>query len=373
MSLKSQVEKVLSNTWFIRRFGKRYWILSTEDYLCVLNNDYREWMGDLKPLYLPQKYLYLHYNKKNKKFCLYVKDKITSKMVYAICEVLSISKPLVESKGFYLTKIIDYDPTLLPRTKKGEIFVEEPKIGKNFVMYNGEKYFIVSLGYGVLDLSNKKIRNIEEIEGLKDLLTLRELNLSNNQITEIKGLEDLKILRILNLSNNQINEINGLENLKNLEYLNLKNNQITEIKGLENIKVNGYNDDNTKLNLGNNPIPEDILNEIGGLDNEGVVYRPNLVVEYCYIKKNQEIDSIQKLKKILKVSNRFRLDMMMDILNIDKKKFNNKLKNWSAEFGFKIDGEYLIINKETVLEFIDALDKQFRAWEKIEIRKMKKI
>ena len=173
MTLKSQVERVKSNTWIIRRFGKNNCILSTEDYLCVLNNDYREWLGfPLKPLYLPQKYLYLHYNKKNKKFGLYVKNKITVKMVYTICEVLVISKPLVESKGFYLTKIIDSDPTLLPRTEKGEIFVEEPRIGKNFVIYNEEKYFIMNKleWYRVLDLSNKRIRNTEEINGLKNLL-----------------------------------------------------------------------------------------------------------------------------------------------------------------------------------------------------------
>ena len=224
-----------------------------------------------------------------------------------------------------------------------------------------------------LEYLNLKNNQITEINGLKNLKNLGSLNLENNQITEINGLENLKNLGSLNLENNQITEINGLENLKNLEYLNLKNNQITEIKGLENIYFDDDNDKNTKLNLGNNPISQDIVNEIGGLDNEGVVYKPNLVVEYCYIKKNQEKDSIQKLKKILKVSNRFRLDMMMDILNIDNKTLYKNLKDWSTDFGFKIDGEYLIINRETVLDFVDALDKQFRVWEKIERSKKKKI
>lgn len=55
---------------------------------------------------------------------------------------------------------------------------------------------------------------------------------------------------------------------------------------------------------------------------------------------------------------------MQNVLHIDKKTFDNKIFIWAREFGFIIDGDYLIINKETVSDFIDALDKQFAIWEK---------
>ena len=355
MTLRSQVEKVLRRKWDWRRLGSKYWILNTEDFLCILDNEYREWKGKLLPLYLPQKYLYLHYNKKNKKFRLYAEDKITLNIFEAICENLSFSTPMVKSKGIYLTKIIDPDLTAFHRTKKGDIIVEDPRIGKNCVIYNGEKYLIKigMFGMGILDLSNKGIKDIEQIKGIKDLGILGELDVSNNQIAEIKG----------------------LENLKNLHYLNLNNNRITEIKGLENFKItysDGYNEVDSILNLGNNPIPQGILEKIGDLDEEGNVYSPRSVIEYCYKINIQERDSIEKFKKILNVSNRFRLDMLTDILNMSKKNLNNKLKKWSAEFGFKIEGNYLVIDKETVSDFIDALDKHYKSWEKMEKGKMKK-
>ncbi len=213
---------------------------------------------------------------------------------------------------------------------------------------------------------------ITEIKGLENLTNLEKLHLNNNQITEIKGLENLENLGELHLNNNQITEIKGLENPGNLGELYLNNNQITEIKGLENFK-----NDFIILKIGNNPIPDALIKKLGGVDEYERVIDFNSFAKYCFQKEFKkesfERDSIEKLKKILGVSNRFRLDMMMDILNMDKKTLIDKLKNWSADFGLKINGNYLIIKKDTVLEFIDALDKQFRVWEKIEKRKMKKI
>jgi len=35
---------------------------------------------------------------------------------------------------------------------------------------------------------------------------------------------------------------------------------------------------------------------------------------------------------------------------------------WAEEFSFTIDGDYLVINKETVSDFIDALDDEYKKW-----------
>ncbi|MBA7507507.1 hypothetical protein ES706_06226 [subsurface metagenome] len=70
-------------------------------------------------------------------------------------------------------------------------------------------------------------------------------------------------------------------------------------------------------------------------------------------------DSLDKIKKLMKVSTRVRLDMMRDVLNMDPHTFNYKIIDWAYKFEFIIDGDYLIVNKETVSDFIDALDKQF--------------
>ena len=70
-------------------------------------------------------------------------------------------------------------------------------------------------------------------------------------------------------------------------------------------------------------------------------------------------DRLDKIKKLMKVSTRLRLDMMRDVLNIDPHTFNYKIIDWAYKFEFIIDGDYLIVNKDTVSDFIDAMDKQF--------------
>ncbi len=77
-----------------------------------------------------------------------------------------------------------------------------------------------------LDLKKKGIISMEKIEGLKELVNLRELDVSHNRIKEIVGLERLVNLERLNLSHNYITDIKGLGTLNKLEKLNLLFNPI---------------------------------------------------------------------------------------------------------------------------------------------------
>ena len=96
-------------------------------------------------------------------------------------------------------------------------------------------------------------------KGLENLINLRELDLSNNDIEKIDGLSTLKRLRSLNLSFNKITKIEGLSGLKSLEILNLSNNLIESISPilLQNTTI-------TELYLTNNNISkkDDILSLI---------------------------------------------------------------------------------------------------------------
>lgn len=87
----------------------------------------------------------------------------------------------------------------------------------------------------VLDLSNKEITDITQIEGLTKLEDLKKLLLNNNQISDIKGLENLHQLRWLELGQNKITEIKGLSHLKRLKFLSLRKNMIFKIEGLETL------------------------------------------------------------------------------------------------------------------------------------------
>ncbi len=81
-----------------------------------------------------------------------------------------------------------------------------------------------------LELKNKGIKNLSEIEGLDKLWYLKKLDLSHNELTDMKGLESLINLRELKLSHNNIQYIESISSLRNLQTIFLDNNQLTELR-----------------------------------------------------------------------------------------------------------------------------------------------
>ena len=149
------------------------------------------------------------------------------------------------------------------------------------------------------------IRNICDLESLENITRLKRLYLQNHEISDLTGLEKLSELTVLDLHGNKIKEINGIDNLINLKKLDLSSNDITEIKGLEklsNIELLWLQNNQIRelqglenltklksLNLGKSIIQEDLLNELGGLDKLGFAIFPQKFVEYCRIKKKNNL------------------------------------------------------------------------------------
>ncbi len=147
-------------------------------------------------------------------------------------------------------------------------------MSKEFIMVGGSEKVNVD-DFGHLNLHNRRISDISEIEGLDKLTTLQALWFNGNQITEIKDLDKLTSLQILYLGGNQITEIKGLDKLTYLQILYLGGNQITEIKGLDKLT------NLQELELGGNQILGSVLRECGGLDNYGMAKDPQKFVKYC--------------------------------------------------------------------------------------------
>jgi len=142
---------------------------------------------------------------------------------------------------------------------------------EEFVTVKGYKFYVKD---DLLDLHNKGIKDITEIEGLEKPTNLKALYLSRNQIEEINGLEQLTKLQILDLSGNKIKVIKGLEKLTGLKELYLNHNQLEEIKGLETLT------NLEKLRLDENPIREDEKHLIDKSAQE--------VVKYCQEKARKK-------------------------------------------------------------------------------------
>jgi len=67
----------------------------------------------------------------------------------------------------------------------------------------------------------------------------------------------------------------------------------------------------------------------------------------------------ENITKLLKVSNKIKLNMMRDILQLDKDTFNNMILEWAVKYNFTIDGDYVLINKDTLPNFIEELNKLY--------------
>ena len=86
----------------------------------------------------------------------------------------------------------------------------------------------------------------------------------------------------------------------------------------------------------------------------------------------QNRQKIEKIQKILKVSKKIRMEMMQDALEIPKTQFNKEIFDWADKFNFQIDGDFVIINQETVNDFISSLDSMFTDWSQKEVSKNNK-
>ncbi|OWK62850.1 Leucine-rich repeat and guanylate kinase domain-containing protein [Lonchura striata] len=65
----------------------------------------------------------------------------------------------------------------------------------------------------------KSFNQIEKVDGLKGLKSLRRVDLSNNKIKSLQGLEGHDLLEVINLENNQVAEVSELKWIKDLPLL----------------------------------------------------------------------------------------------------------------------------------------------------------
>jgi len=85
----------------------------------------------------------------------------------------------------------------------------------------------------------------------------------------------------------------------------------------------------------------------------------------------KEISQREDLQKILQYSNRVSKTMVRTILGIEKSTFDKQISKWATEFGFKVDDNFIFINKDELPDFIKELDEKFEDWR--DLKKKKKV
>lgn len=80
---------------------------------------------------------------------------------------------------------------------------------------------------------------------------------------------------------------------------------------------------------------------------------------YSIIEKEYSIeidqDTLENLKMLMNESNRIEINKIRKTIDIEKKLFYKKIFDWADAFAFTIDGDFLIINTNTISDFINYL------------------
>lgn len=107
-------------------------------------------------------------------------------------------------------------------------------------------------GFQTTNISfNLSSNNLDTLYSLRDLQSIRDLNLSNNSITSLSNLSKLNtVTGTLTLTNNNLSSLSGLDNLGAANSINLSGLTLTNLNGLGSLSsVNNLN--LTNMNLSN--------------------------------------------------------------------------------------------------------------------------
>jgi len=96
---------------------------------------------------------------------------------------------------------------------------------------------------------NLSSNNLDTLYSLRDLQSIRDLNLSNNNITSLANLSKLNtVTGSLTLTNNNLSNLSGLDNLESANYINLSGLTLSDLSGLGGLTaLNNLNLSNTNL------------------------------------------------------------------------------------------------------------------------------
>lgn len=139
--------------------------------------------------------------------------------------ILEITKKYAHNESAEDVKIL-YDFEFEYDTEDTDHPLHEDR--QHFVTYNNE---IIYAENGELNLSDKSISRLSDIEGLFEMEDLEILNLSHNDLSEIpQNIGNLKHIKEINLSDNNLRNLpDTIMELSELNTLNLRNNKLISI------------------------------------------------------------------------------------------------------------------------------------------------
>jgi parallel beta-helix repeat protein len=90
-------------------------------------------------------------------------------------------------------------------------------------------------------------------------------------------------------------------------------------------------------------------------------------------RERHEQRAIEALKRLIKVYTRIKTSKMRSLLGMDRFSFQKKILSWAEQYGFKLDGDWVIFSEGKLDTFIDDVDALFNEWSNQEKMKKNKI
>ncbi|MCP1639541.1 Leucine-rich repeat (LRR) protein [Streptococcus gallinaceus] len=220
----------------------------------------------------------------------FLKDFTHLKVVAAAGNNLTDLSPLsqlskLESLNLDYNRISDLTP-ISHLTNLTAVSLEHNNLSDISALSNKDKLNRLFLSYNEkIDLSTLKAEKLEELtatnskvsnlEFLKNNPSLRELNLTENQLTNLKGVEEAEKLKTLSVERNHIETLAIDGEQTSVETLNVSGNQLTNLEGInhytalenlnasnntiETLKLSETNQSLQTIDVSKNHIPQEEL------------------------------------------------------------------------------------------------------------------
>ena len=200
------------------------------------------------------------------------------------------------------------------------------------------------------------------------LLTIAELDLSEQQITHLEGIEALRNLKVLNLSGNEVLDVTPLTQLTQLSDLDLSDNGILSLEGIHFDKLTGLPLE--KLNLrGNNRFDGLIISKLSDINLLGSFHDLiELDLGENQITDISSLSSLEKLENLMldhnKISDISAIEHMSNLRKLNLR--DNRIIQLDPLSGL-VRLEYLNLHSNTRATHVQAL-KDLRNLEELILR-----
>lgn len=179
--------------------------------------------------------------------------------------------------------------------------------------------------------SNCKNKSLKNIEFLKELIFLKGLDLSKNQIEDLSPISSMSELEYLDVRSNKIKHLPNLSKVSKLKFLDLASNHINKISELKKTAKLQY------LNLNDNQISE--LNDLSFLEDlKYLSLGSNPIADIGALKppKKLKLLDLNSLKhSIRNTSASFRMDLLLIAKNSSEIEWLERIINRDESYTFQ--------------------------------------